>query len=171
MTVPDEHRRQAAAALGLAVLTVSDTRTAASDASGERIAALAAAGGHQVVERRLVPDEAAAIRGEAEALLAQPQVEVLVVTGGTGYSRRDVTVEALRPLFEREIDGFGELFRALSFAEVGAAAMLSRATAGLVGGKAVYLLPGSTPAVELAMERLILPESGHLLGQVRRGKA
>ncbi len=166
--VADRHRRAAAAVLGYAVVTVSDTRSAADDRSGDRIAELAAAAGHRVVARRLVRDEAPAIRGAVEALLAARAVDVVVVTGGTGFSPRDVTVEALRPLFEREVEGFGELFRALSFAEVGAAAMLSRATAGLVRGKGLYLLPGSTAAVILAMEKLVLPETPHLLGQARR---
>lgn len=167
-SVAEEHRRQAPAALGFAVLTVSDTRTTADDASGARIAELATAAGHRLVARRLVADEAPAIRGEVEALLATAGVDAVVVTGGTGYAPRDVTVEAVRPLLGREVEGFGELFRALSYAEVGAAAMLSRATAGLAGGKVVYLLPGSPRAVALAMEKLVLPETGHLLAQARR---
>ena len=97
-----------------------------------------------------------------------PEVDVVVLTGGTGFSPRDITLAAVGPLLERPVEGFGELFRMLSYQQVGAAAMLSRAAAGLIEGRAVFLLPGSPKAVALAMEKLILPETGHLLGQVRR---
>jgi molybdenum cofactor biosynthesis protein B len=110
----------------------------------------------------------AAIRGAIRRMLALPGVDVVVLTGGTGFSPRDVTIDAVRPLLDQEVDGFGELFRALSYQQVGAAAMLSRAAAGLAGDKAVFLLPGSPKAVSLAMEKLILPETAHLLSQARR---
>ncbi|MGH9381740.1 MAG: MogA/MoaB family molybdenum cofactor biosynthesis protein [Thermoanaerobaculia bacterium] len=150
------------------MLTVSDTRTLDTDVGGRMAADLVEAEGHLVVERRLVPDEVDAIRSACEALLDDERVECVVVTGGTGLTRRDVTVESLRPLFERELPGFGELFRSLSCAEVGPAAMLSRATAGVVKGRAVFLLPGSPAAVELALTRLILPVVGHLVDQLDR---
>lgn len=164
----EEHRRTAPHRLGFAVLTVSDSRKPENDTGGQTARDLAAAAGHRLEGADLVPDEVAAIRQAVEALLARPEVDVLVVTGGTGFSPRDVTVEAVAPLFERPIEGFGELFRMLSYEQVGSAAMLSRATAGLRAGRALFLLPGSPKAVALGMERLILPEAGHLLGQARR---
>ena len=97
-----------------------------------------------------------------------PEIDVVLVTGGTGLAPRDVTIEAVEPLFDKGIPGFGELFRMLSFAEIGAAAMLSRATAGLASGRAIFLLPGSPAALELALSRLVLPEIAHLLAQARR---
>jgi len=116
-----------------------------------------------------------AIRDAVGRLLEAPEVDVVVTTGGTGFSPRDVTLEAVGPLLERPIEGFGELFRMLSYQQVGAAAMLSRAAAGIIAGgggaKALFLLPGSPKAVALALEKLILPEAGHLLGQARRPQA
>lgn len=164
----EQHRQLAPGALGFAILTASDSRGAAQDTSGDKIAALAAAAGHLVRQRELVKDDAPAIREAVRRMLAAPGVDVVVVTGGTGFSPRDVSVEAVAPLFDRPVEGFGELFRMLSHRQVGAAAMLSRATAGLVGDRAVFLLPGSPKAVTLAMEELILPEAAHLLGQARR---
>lgn len=164
----EQHRRAAPAVLGFAVLTVSDSRAAVNDASGTAIRELATAAGHRVEASDLVPDDVAAIRAAVHRLLAVPGVDVLVVTGGTGFSPRDLTVEAVGPLLDRPVEGFGELFRMLSYEQVGPAAMLSRATAGLVGTRAVFLLPGSPRAVTLALEKLILPEAAHLLGQARR---
>jgi molybdenum cofactor biosynthesis protein B len=160
-----EHRRAAPARVPTAVLTVSDTRSVETDAGGALVAELLAAAGHPLVSRSLVRDDAEAIRGAALAALAQPEVRALIVTGGTGVAPRDVTPDALEPLFERALPGFGELFRMLSFAEIGSAALLSRACAGLRGGRVVFVLPGSRGALRLAMERLILPELGHLAGE------
>ena len=171
MSAVEEHKAYAPKALGFAALTVSDSRTPETDTSGRAIRRLAEAAGHRVIEAAIVPDELRAIRRAVERLLAAPGVDVLVISGGTGFSPRDVTLPAVRILFDVEVEGFGELFRARSFAQVGAAAMLSRATAGLVGAQAVFVLPGSPKAVELAMGELILPEAGHLLGQARRGRA
>lgn len=165
----EDHRRAAPVLLGFAVLTVSDSRKPADDTSGGAIRDLISAAGHRIVDSTLVPDDVAAIRAAVRRLLALDEVDVLVTTGGTGFSPRDLTLEAVGPLLERSLDGFGELFRMLSYQQVGAAAMLSRAAAGLIGAKAVFLLPGSPKAVALAMEKLILPEAGHLLGQARRG--
>jgi len=116
----------------------------------------------------VVPDDVAAIRGAVRRFLATRGIDVVVLTGGTGFAPRDVTLDAVAPLFDTPVEGFGELFRMLSWQQVGAAAMLSRATAGLIGDRAVFLLPGSPKAVSLAMEKLILPETAHLLGQARR---
>ncbi len=164
-----EHRREAGERrFGFALITASDSRTHADDRSGAVARERLERAGHRVESSRLVPDEAARLAAAVETALAALGVDVVLVTGGTGFAPRDVTVEAIEPLFERTIVGFGELFRRLSFDEIGAAAMLSRATAGLVGRKAVFLLPGSPAAVELALDRLILPEIAHLLAQARR---
>lgn len=168
----EEHRREAAGAIfGCALITVSDSRTEKTDRGGDVLRDLVERAGHRVASRQLVPDDPARIREAVEAALAQSAVDVVLVTGGTGFSPRDLTLEAIAPLFEREIPGFGELFRMLSFAEVGAAAMLSRATAGLVAGRAIFLLPGSPAALDLALTRLVLPELAHLLAQARRSAA
>ena len=167
----EQHRRAAPTLLGFALITVSDTRTPGDDVSGGTLSEMARAAGHRVVESFLVPDEVAAIRGAMEQALARAGVDVIVLTGGTGFSPRDVTLEAVGPFLERTVEGFGELFRMLSYQQVGSAAMLSRAAAGLAGSRAVFLLPGSPKAVALAMEKLILPEAGHLLGQARKEKA
>lgn len=165
----EQHRRAAPAVLGFALITVSDTRSAEDDVSGRTLSEMASAAGHRVEAALLVPDDVDAIRGAVRQALAREGVDVVILTGGTGFSPRDVTLEAVGPLLERPVEGFGELFRMLSFQQVGSAAMLSRAAAGLAGARAVFLLPGSPKAVSLAMERLILPEAGHLLGQARKG--
>jgi molybdenum cofactor biosynthesis protein B len=154
--------------VGCAILTVSDTRRAAADASGAAIARLIERVRHVVVRRAWVRDERAAIRRAALAALARPEVDVLVVTGGTGIAPRDVTPEALAPLIERWLPGFGELFRWVSMAQVGPAAWLSRAAAGVARGRLLVILPGSTAAVELAMKRLVLPELVHAVRMLGR---
>ena len=167
MDTVDQHRRQGPGSVGFALVTVSDTRRLVDDRSGELIESSVLDAGHRMVERRLVVDEPDQIRAAVRELAASSEVEVIVLTGGTGLAARDRTVEAVEPLFGRSIEGFGELFRMLSWEQVGAAAMLSRATAGAIGGRAVFLLPGSPKAVKLAMERLILPEARHLVAQLR----
>jgi len=162
-----EHKQHAPTRLRFAIVTMSDSRSPAQDASGDLIASLAQAAGHEVGMRTLVKDDAASIRAAFERALAS-EADLVVGTGGTGFAPRDVTPDAVAPLLERAIPGFGELFRALSFQEVGSAAMASRAEAGIARGKPVFLLPGSTKACRLAMERLILPEAGHLVGLLRR---
>ena len=173
MNTVEQHRRAAPAVLGFSLITVSDTRTPGDDVSGRTLAEMAGSAGHRVVDTRIVPDEVPAIREAVEQSLGLEGVDVVVLTGGTGFSPRDFTLEAVAPLLERPVEGFGELFRMLSWQQVGSAAMLSRAAAGLAGfqeqARAVFLLPGSPKAVSLAMEKLILPEAGHLLGQARRG--
>lgn len=161
--------KEAAAALGslrAAVVTVSDTRTEATDRSGKALMELVQAEGHQVAAYRLVKDELDGIRSTVAELTQQ--VDFVITTGGTGLSPRDVTIEACRPLFTKELEGFGDLFRVLSFQEVGSAALLSRATAGSVGKAMLFCLPGSEAAVRLAAQRLILPEICHLISQVRK---
>ena len=163
------HRASAPRSLGCAVITVSDTRSLADDTGGALLSALLAGGGHRVTSREIVKDDVAAIRDAVGRALADPDCAAVLLTGGTGIAPRDVTPEALEPLLERVLPGFGELFRQLSFAEIGAAAMLSRALAGLARGKLVFALPGSRAALRLALERLILPELGH--GVSEAGKA
>jgi molybdenum cofactor biosynthesis protein B len=150
-----------------AVITVSDTRTTETDTSGARLVELLASAGHDVAFRTLVPDEADRIR--AAVLEARSNgCQLILTTGGTGISRRDTSFEALRGLIDTEIPGFGELFRMLSFEEIGPAAMMSRAVAGLSAEAVLFVLPGSRNAVELAMQRLILPQIGHLLAERRK---
>lgn len=163
-----EHKAHAPARVRFGILTISDSRSPATDASGDVIAALATAAGHEVAARALVRDDAGDISAAVQAMLADPRVDVVVTTGGTGVGARDVTPEAVERLFTRKLPGFGELFRSLSHQEVGSAAMLSRAEGGIAGGRPLFLLPGSPKACRLAMERLILPESGHLLALLGR---
>ena len=165
-----EHEAYAPHELGWAVVTVSTSRSLAHDRSGDRLVALLAEAGQSRVERRLVGDDAAAIAATLDELLAARGVDVIVLSGGTGVSPTDVTPEAVAPLLERPLDGFGELFRALSFEQIGAAALLSRALAGTARGRAVFVLPGSPKGAELALTRLILPVAGHLVGQLRRAR-
>lgn len=165
-----EHEAYAPRQLGWAVLTVSSSRGPAEDRGGSRLVALLAAAGQARVERRLAGDDRSAIAAAVFELLELPGIDVIVVTGGTGISPSDVTPEAVEALLERPLAGFGELFRALSFAEVGAAALLSRACAGVARGRAIFVLPGSPAAAELGLSRLILPVAGHLIGQLRRSR-
>lgn len=165
----ESHRQQAGQqSAGLAVFTLSDTRTAATDESGATLRRLAEAAGHRVVVQEILREEADLIRQHLLAAVQRSEVDAVLTTGGTGLSRRDVAYETLTGLLERRLDGFGELFRMLSFQEIGAAAMLSRAVAGTVAGKMVFAMPGSPAAVRLAMTRLILPELVHLLWELRR---
>ncbi|NNL85654.1 MAG: MogA/MoaB family molybdenum cofactor biosynthesis protein [Myxococcales bacterium] len=163
-----EHREAAPAAIATAILTVSDTRTLETDSGGALVAELLREAGHPVVSRDIVRDDGDAIREGVLRALEQSDLGALVITGGTGVAPRDVTPESVAPLLEREIPGFGELFRALSYQEIGSAALLSRALAGLRGGRVVFVVPGSRGAVRLAMEKLILPELAHLAGEARK---
>ncbi len=153
---PDIHQRP----VRCGVLTVSDTRSPETDRSGALIQQLLMDAGHQVVQYQIVRDEPALIQPQILAL--QPLVDAVIVNGGTGISRRDTTYEAVLPLLEKELPGFGELFRALSFQEIGSRAIASRAVAGTLQNLLIFCLPGSTPAVKLGLEQLILPELRHL---------
>ena len=164
----DEHRARAPRTVRVFVLTVSDTRTDATDTSGQAARELCVAAGHEVVGYRILKDEPAEVRGLVADLCAGGTVDAILLNGGTGLSRRDSTYEAIVGLLAKQLDGFGELFRMLSFAAIGPAAMLSRATAGVCGGVVVFATPGSTAAVRLALEQLILPELGHVVAEVRR---
>jgi molybdenum cofactor biosynthesis protein B len=162
------HRAAAPASVTCAVITVSDTRTEETDTSGGAIAALLEAGGHRVASRVLVRDEPAQVEAAVRQMAADRGLQAIILTGGTGISRRDGTYEAVSRLLEKRLDGFGELFRMLSFQEIGPAAMLSRAFAGTMQGRIVVALPGSEHAVRLAMTKLLLPELGHLVREVNR---
>jgi molybdenum cofactor biosynthesis protein B len=163
-----EHKKAAPAQVGCFVLTVSDTRTQANDKSGDAIAALLSAAGHSIGGRAIVRDEPADVVAAVSSQLTNPAIDIVITTGGTGLTARDSTYEALAALIEKRLDGFGELFRMLSFQEIGASAMLSRACAGRARGKVLVSLPGSEHAVRLAMNKLILPELGHLVRELSR---
>jgi len=150
------------AKVGCAVVTVSDTRTPADDRSGSEIRRALTQAGHHVASSAVVPDEPTAIRAEVERAATSEGVTAVVITGGTGIAPRDVTIESLAGLWSKELPGFGEIFRTLSYAELGPAAFLSRATAGVIRGKFVVVLPGSPGACRLAMESLVIPELGHV---------
>ena len=162
------HRQAAVKTVQCYVLTISDTRTESNDTGGRAIVDLMTEGGHRVVGRSIVPDESEQVRQVVEDQLVRDDVHVVITTGGTGISSRDRTYEAISSLIEKRIDGFGELFRALSYQEVGTAAMLSRAIAGTARGKIVISVPGSENAVRLAISKLVLPEIGHLVREASR---
>ena len=161
----EEHRRAGARPVRVFVVTASDTRGEAEDTSGAWLRGAVAAAGHVLAGYRIVRDEPDQVR-EALAAAAAAGAEAIVVNGGTGISGRDRTFEAVTAILEKRIDGFGELFRMLSFAEIGSAAMLSRAVAGSWDGRAVFSVPGSSAAARLAWERLIGPELGHVVHEL-----
>ena len=162
-----EHKNKAHRTVRCAVITLSDTRDETTDKSGQRIKALLAEHEQPVVSYQILKDEPDQITAAVRALLARPDVDVILTNGGTGIAPRDTTFEALQGLLEKEILGFGEMFRMLSYADIGSAAMLTRATAGVAQGKVIISLPGSTGAVELGMTKLVLPELGHMLFVLR----
>ncbi|HEY2748595.1 MAG TPA: MogA/MoaB family molybdenum cofactor biosynthesis protein [Polyangia bacterium] len=168
MTVADDHKKHAPARVRVFVVTVSDSRTEATDTSGHAARELIEAAGHVVAGTRLVKDEPATVAALIRELAESRAADVIVTTGGTGISTRDSTYEAVASLLDKRLDGFGELFRMLSYAEIGSAAMMSRAVAGLHRGVAVFATPGSTAAVRLALEKLIIPELGHLVFEAHR---
>jgi molybdopterin adenylyltransferase len=162
------HRAGAPDAVACFVLTVSDTRTPATDSSGRAIRELLEAAGHRVSSHAIVRDEPDQVAARIRERLGHPDVQVIIATGGTGITSRDGTFEAVDRLLDKRLDGFGELFRMLSFQEIGPAAMMSRATAGTIGSTAIFVLPGSENGVRLAMTRLILPELRHVVQQLQR---
>lgn len=166
----DQHRAAAQGrSAACAVLTVSDTRTEATDKGGKIIIEHLQAAGHTIADYRIVKDEPAALETQLRNWLNQNKpLDAVLTTGGTGIARRDTTVEVVRRLLDKELEGFGELFRMLSWQDVGAAAMLSRAVAGLAGETLIFAMPGSTNAVQLAMSKLIVPELPHLVWERTR---
>jgi len=165
---PREHKATAPTSVTCFVLTVSDTKTTATDTSGAVIRELLTAAGHRVAGSAIVRDEPADVARLVRDACADPAVQVVILTGGTGITSRDSTFEAVEALLDKRLPGFGELFRMLSFQEVGAAAMLSRAQMGIHARRVVVSLPGSPNACRLALEKLLIPELGHLLREVSR---
>ncbi len=163
-----EHKEQAKTAVACGVITVSDTRTEGTDKSGQLIHELLKKAGHATVAYHIVPDDPTQIRPVLEGLLRRDDLEALIVNGGTGVARRDVTFDVVKGMIEKELPGFGELFRAFSYEEIGSSAMLSRAVAGSRGDKVLFSVPGSSGAVRLAMERLILPELPHIVFELHK---
>jgi len=146
------------AVLKIAVLTVSDTRTDENDVSGRVLVECLKEGGHQLVEKKIVHDDVYQLRAEVSQWIADPGVNVVLVTGGTGFAARDITPEAIKPLLDRQIDGFGELFRSLSFQEIASSTIQSRAFAGLANRTLIFCLPGSTQACRMAWENILLQQ-------------
>jgi molybdenum cofactor biosynthesis protein B len=163
-----EHKAHAPRSVRCVVCTISDSKTPETDTSGQVLRELLAAAGHEIVGREIVRDEPSQVQAVIEAACTNPAVQAIILTGGTGISSRDRTHEAIESLLDRRLPGFGELFRMLSYQEIGPAAMLSRAQAGTRAGRLVFSLPGSPAACRLALERLILPELGHLVREVNR---
>jgi molybdopterin adenylyltransferase len=166
--VPQEHKATAPRAIGCFVLTISDSKTVETDTSGALIRERLTGAGHAVVGHAIVRDEPTQVAAVIRKGCGDPAVEAFILTGGTGVTSRDSTFEAVEALLDKRLTGFGELFRMLSYAEVGAAAMLSRAQGGVVQGRALFSLPGSPNACRLALDKLLLPELGHLVREVSR---
>ena len=163
-----EHKASAKASVKLGIVTVSDTRTLETDTSGLLIDQIATQAGHEVAWRKIVRDEPVEIQNVIVQSQLDPSIQAVLITGGTGISPRDQTVETLEKLFTKQIPGYGELFRWLSFQEIGPACILSRATGGLIGPIVVLLMPGSRAAVKLAMEQIIVPELPHLVREANK---
>jgi molybdenum cofactor biosynthesis protein B len=168
MPADQEHKAQAPQSVHCFIVTVSDTRTDETDASGRAIGDLLIAGGHRIEGRAIVKDDVELVRDTIVRQLANPDVQVIITTGGTGITSRDRTYEAIVAMLQKRLDGFGELFRMLSYQQIGSAAIMSRACAGLASGRVIVSLPGSEAAVRLAMERLVIPELGHLVQQAQK---
>lgn len=164
----DEHRSKSPKSVHFAVLTVSSTRTDIDDYSGKAIIGLLEAEGHKLARKMIVKDDIQEIQGALRDFVEDGEVQVVVVNGGTGVAKADVTLEAVAHFEEKQLPGFGELFRALSYQEIGSAAMMSRASAFVSEGKPVFCIPGSEKAVRLAVAKLIAPELGHLVWEANR---
>ena len=163
-----EHKAAAPSRVGCYVITVSDTRTEDTDTGGRAIVELLTAAGHEITGRTIVKDDPDLVRDAIGRQLASPAVQAIITTGGTGITSRDSTFEAVNGMLWKRLDGFGELFRMLSYEQIGAAAMMSRAVAGTIAGRVVVSLPGSEAAVRLALEKLLVPELGHLVREAAR---
>jgi molybdenum cofactor biosynthesis protein B len=163
-----KHRESAPDRVRVAILTISDTRTPETDTGGDTVDELMRGAGHEIVQRAIVRDEVSSIRTMLVDLLARSDVDAVITTGGTGISDRDTTYEVVDGMLEKKLDGFGEIFRMLSYEKIGAAAVLSRCVAGAVGTKFVASLPGSRNAVRLAVEKLLVPELAHVVFELRK---
>ncbi|MFM8540311.1 MAG: molybdenum cofactor biosynthesis protein B [Nitrospira sp.] len=167
-SAPHEHKAQAPTQIGCIVITCSDTRTPESDTSGYRIMHMLKDAGHGVLSYQLIKDEPSKIKSAIKKAVTNTKVQAIIINGGTGIARRDSTFEAVDKMLEKRLDGFGEVFRFLTYQEIGSPAILSRATAGTYKGRIVFSIPGSENAVKLAMETLILPELGHIVQQLTK---
>jgi len=163
-----EHKQKAPQSVGCAVLTISDSRTEQDDESGRLIRQRLSENGHRVMFYSILKNDAEAIRKKIDELLRQEELQVIITSGGTGVSHRDITVDTIYPILEKKLDGFGELFRFLTYQEIGTGSIMSRAIAGVAGGKVILCLPGSPEAANLAMDKIILPEIGHLVMEATR---
>jgi len=163
-----EHKDRAPKSVSCAVLTISDTRTELDDESGRLIRQKLIDSGHQVTSYCILKDEADPIEKKIHELLREEELQVIIANGGTGVSRRDITVETVYPMLEKKLDGFGELFRSLTYQEIGTGSIMSRAIAGVARGKVIICLPGSPEATNLAMDKIILPEIGHMVREATR---
>jgi molybdenum cofactor biosynthesis protein B len=164
----EEHKSQGPPSVRCAVITVSDSRTLENDTGGQAVIDHLTAGGHSVAHREIIPDNPARMRPLLEALKARNDLDAILLTGGTGVSSRDQTYETVTAVLDKPLPGYGEIFRMLSYQDIGPAAILSRATGGLIGRKVLLTMPGSPAAVRLAMEKIIVPELPHLVREARR---
>jgi molybdenum cofactor biosynthesis protein B len=163
-----KHRRDQSIAAGCAIVIVSDSRSTHNDISGKRIKELLEKAGHHIVESQIIRNETSIIQNSIMNLLHDQHIQVIIMSGGTGAGKRDVTVDTLNKLFEKELTGFGEAFRRISWTEIGALAAFSRATAGIINERVIFCLPGSPAAVTLALDQIILPSLGHLMWETTR---
>ncbi len=163
-----EHKHEAPQSVSCAVIIISDSRTERDDESGKLIKQRLSENGHRVMAYAILKNDAGAIRKKIQELLGQDELQVVIASGGTGVSHRDVTVDTIESILEKKLDGFGELFRLLTYQEIGTGSIMSRATAGVAKGKFILCLPGSLGAVTLAMDKIILPEIGHLVREATR---
>ena len=163
-----EHKHQAPKSVDCAVVIISGTRTEKTDESGKLIIQALKSSGHRVVSYSILKNDATLIGNKLNELLGEERLQVIITSGGTGASRLDITVEAVFSILEKKLDGFGELFRFLTYREIGTPSIMSRAMAGVARGKVIICLPGSVGAVKLAMEKIILPEIGHLVREATR---
>ncbi|MFH1031571.1 MAG: molybdenum cofactor biosynthesis protein B [Chloroflexota bacterium] len=164
----EEHKEKSPKSVSCAVLTISDSRSEETDESGKLIKERLSQNGHKVAAYSLLKNDAIAIKNRINELLSKDEVQVIITSGGTGVSHRDITIETLFPMLEKKLDGFGELFRLLTFQEIGTASVMSRAMAGVAKGKVIICIPGSLGAVTLAMDKLILFEIGHMVREATR---
>ena len=165
----EEHRKSSAKIVSCKVVTVSDTRTKETDKSGKLLMEYLQQWGHAVTEYEIVKDDISTITAAIEKAIHNQEIQAVLLNGGTGISKRDVTIEAVKPLLDKELVGFGELFRFLSYRDdIGSAAILSRAIAGVTGDTIIFSMPGSSGAVKLAMEQLIIPEMGHIANELTK---
>ena len=164
-----EHKKHAPRAATIGIVSVSTTRSLADDQSGHWIAGQARDHGHAVNDHTVIPDDAEIIARKVKQLVADPQIQAVILTGGTGISAQDVTIEAVRPLMNKELVAFAPLFAQLSYTQIGSAALMSRSTAGIIDQTIVFCLPGSLKACQLACEELIFPEIGHLMHHIQQG--